>query len=169
MAYQERYPTDPAATTGSYNVLKTGEPELYPEITDEMLVASARDEEYLRLTRELGLASVIVVPLTARGRTLGVITLISAESGRRFGPADLAFAQNLARRAGAAIDNAQLFTQTQEIAVRLQRAILPDRLPHLRGLEISYHYAPAGRTEVGGDFYDVLALPDAASLHSSAT
>lgn len=159
LTYQQRYPPDPAATTGPYNVVKTGRPELYPEITDEMLVATARDEDHLRLTRDLGLASVIVVPLTARGRTLGVITLVSAESGRRFGRADLAFAEDLAQRAGAAIDNAHLFTQTQETAVRLQRAILPRELPMCPGLEISSHYAPAGHSEVGGDFYDVLALP----------
>ena len=160
LAYQQRYPPDPASTTGPYNVLRTGQTELYPEITDEMLVASARDEDHLRLTRELGLASVIIVPLTSRGRILGVITLVSAESGRRLGPSDAAFAENLARRAGAAIDNAHLFTQTRETALRLQRAILPSHLPRVQGLEIACHYAPAGDTEVGGDFYDALVLPD---------
>ena len=76
-----RYPLDPDAPTGVPNVLRTGQPVLQPEVSDEMLVASARDEEYLRLIREVGIRSVILVPLIAHERTLGVLTLIAAESG----------------------------------------------------------------------------------------
>ena len=69
----------------SPNVIRTGEPELYPEIPDEMLVAGAVDEEHLRIIREVGIRSAIVVPLVAHDRTLGAVTLIAAESGRRYG------------------------------------------------------------------------------------
>ena len=158
--YQRRYPADAQSLTGSASVVRTGVSEIYPEITDEMLVASAQDEEHLRRTRELGLASVMIVPLHARGRVLGAMTFVSAESGRRYDTADLAFAENLARRAATAIDNADLFTQTQEVAMRLQRAVLPSRLPEVEGFDIAFEYHPAGRTEVGGDFYDVVALGD---------
>jgi signal transduction histidine kinase len=117
----ERYPPDPAASTGVPNVLRTGRPELYPEITDEMLVASAIDDDHLRIVRELGLRSVMIVPLTARGRTRGALTLVSAESRRRYGDADLALALELGRRAGFAVDNARLLADAQAAAERTAR------------------------------------------------
>ena len=104
-----RYPTDWDAPTGAPHVLRTGKPELYRDIPDELLVAGAKDEEHLRIIRELSMRSAIVVPLTARGRTLGVLTLISAESGRRYGEADLDLAMELGRRAGLAVDHSQMF------------------------------------------------------------
>jgi PAS domain S-box-containing protein len=116
---QERYPPDPEASSGVPKVLRTGRPEFYPEITDEMLGAAARDEEHLRLLRRMGFTSVIIVPMVARGRTLGAVTLVSAESGRRYGEADLELAQELARRAALAVDNARLYEEAQrEIAER---------------------------------------------------
>ena len=156
---QRRYPPDPDARTGSPNVVKTGVGELYPEITDEMLVAGARDAEHLRISRALQLHSALVVPLSVPGgRILGTITLIQAESGRRYSQADLAMAQDLGRRAAVAIDNAQLHSQTREAAVVLQRAVLPDQLARVPGWQIAALYRPAGRTEVGGDFYDTIAI-----------
>ena len=113
-----RYPPNPNATTGVPNVLRTGSPELYAEITDEMLVAGAIDAEHLRLIRELGLRSAMVVPLTVRGNTFGALTLVSAESRRRYGPDDLALAMELARRAAFAIDSARQHQQ----ALSAQRA-----------------------------------------------
>lgn len=104
----KRYPPDPTAPTGVYKVLRTGTPELYSEISDEMIEAAARDDEHLRISRELGLKSAIVVPLIAHGRTLGALTLVTSESGRRYGQADLEFAMELARRAALAVDNARL-------------------------------------------------------------
>jgi signal transduction histidine kinase len=102
-----RYPPQLEASTGAPNVLRTGKPELYPEITDEMLVAGAVDDEHLRISRELGLHSAMVVPLTAHDRTFGVLTLVSAESRRRYDSADLSLAMELARRAALAIDGAR--------------------------------------------------------------
>src|SRR4051812_11594552 len=74
---------------GIGKALHTGESQLYPEITDEMLVRSAIDDEHLRLLREVGLRSVLIVPLRAASRTLGAMTLVNAESGRRFDDADV--------------------------------------------------------------------------------
>ncbi len=110
---RRRYPPPPNATTGVPNVLRTGVSEIYPEISDEMIVAGAIDEEHLRISRELKLRSAIVVPLVARGTTLGAITMVYAESGRRYTGADLALAEEIARRAAISVDNARLYGAEQ--------------------------------------------------------
>ena len=104
-----RYPPRLDAPTGAPHVLRTGEPELYPEISDEMLVASAVDAEHLALSRALDLCSAMVVPLVAHERTFGAMTLVSAESRRRYTAEDLSLAVELARRAALAIDQARLY------------------------------------------------------------
>lgn len=157
---QDRYPPDPDAESGVAKVVRSGVSELYPEITDEMLVAGARDAEHLQLCRDLNLRSVLIVPLVARDRTLGAITLVRAETPQRYGPADLAAAEDLGRRAGVAIDNAELHSQTRQVARQFQRAVLPDRLDDIEGWDVAIHSNPAARSEVGGDFYDALPLPD---------
>jgi serine phosphatase RsbU (regulator of sigma subunit) len=91
---------------------------------------------------------------------LGTLTLVWAESDRRYDESDLAFAEELARRAATAIDNAQLHSQTLEAALQLQRAVLPDSIADIPGWETAVHYNPSGRTEVGGDFYDAVPLGD---------
>ncbi|HEY2272095.1 MAG TPA: SpoIIE family protein phosphatase [Jatrophihabitantaceae bacterium] len=159
---QDRYPTDPDAPAGAPHVIRTGVSELYPEISDDMLAAGARDEEHLRIARELDLRSALVVPLAARGRTLGSITMIRTSDRSPYDDSDLAFAEDLGRRAGVAIDNAQLYAQTQDVALQLQRAVLPEALDNISGWEIATYYAPGGRGGVGGDFYDAIALPDGA-------
>jgi PAS domain S-box-containing protein len=111
---QERYPPDSEASGGVPNVLRTGRPEFYPEVTDEMLEAVAHDQEHLGLLRRIGFTSVIIVPMTARRRTLGAVILVSAESGRRYGKADLELAEELARRAALAVDNARLYAEAQK-------------------------------------------------------
>ena len=82
-------------------VLRTGESELYPHIPDELLVHSAVDDEHLELIRSVGMVSGMVVPMRVRDTVLGAITFVTAESGRHFGPADLALAEDLALRAAA--------------------------------------------------------------------
>jgi PAS domain S-box-containing protein len=108
-----RYPPDPNAPVGAPNVVRTGRSELLAEIPDELLVAVTVDADHLRIARELGLRSAMTVPLAARGRTLGVISFVSAESGRRYGPDDLALAEELGRRAGLAVDNARLYREAE--------------------------------------------------------
>ncbi|HEX6288742.1 MAG TPA: PAS domain S-box protein [Herpetosiphonaceae bacterium] len=114
---QERYPAHPDTPRGKWHVLRTGQPELFSEMSDEMLVKAAHDEEHLRLLREVGFTSYICVPLIARKRTFGVITLISAESGRRYDDDDLALAGHLARRAASAVDNSRLYREAQEAII----------------------------------------------------
>jgi PAS domain S-box-containing protein len=110
----EKYPPDPDAPYGVPNVIRTGRPELFAEIDDELLVqATSETPELLTLLRELGLRSSMCVPLIARDRVLGAMTFISAESGRHYDEHDLAIALDLARRAATAVDNALLFRETQ--------------------------------------------------------
>jgi PAS domain S-box-containing protein len=116
---QERYPSDPEATRGVRKVLQTGEPDMMAEIPDELLDQAAMDVEHRTIMRELGLRSYMVVPMVARGRSHGAITLVSAESGRRYEETDLRLAEELARRAALAVDNAKLYEEAQrEIAER---------------------------------------------------
>ena len=105
----ERYPIDADDTTGVPAVVRSGRSQLYPEISDDMLVAAAVDDEHLALLRMLGMRSVMIVPIRAHGRTMGAITLIGAESGRQFTAQDLPIAEELARRSALAIENAELF------------------------------------------------------------
>ncbi|MGH2448452.1 MAG: ATP-binding protein [Chloroflexota bacterium] len=113
---QKRYPYDPESPSGTANVLRTGQPEMVSEITDELLVEASPDEYILGILRELGLRSTMTVPLIARDRTLGAITLIRAETGRPYGDADLSLATDLAARAALAVDNAHLYTEAQRVA-----------------------------------------------------
>jgi signal transduction histidine kinase len=112
-----RFPIDPDADAGVPLVLRTGEPQFIPEISADLLAAAVeRQPELKEVLHELGLSSAMVVPIAARGRTLGAISFISAESGRRYTPADLEVAGDLGRRAGIAVDNAQLYRQAEERA-----------------------------------------------------
>jgi len=151
----EANPPDPDRGIG--RVIRTGVSELYPEITDEMLVQGALDETHLALLRQVGFRSALVVPLRARGRTLGVMTLVNAESLRRFAQSDLEFVEQIAGRAAMAVDNARLATARREIAETLQRSLLPHAVPAIAGWEVATLYRPASgldEVEVGGDFYD---------------
>ena len=105
----KRYPPDHSTSGGVGNVIRTGVPMLYRHIPDEMLVAAARDEDHLSIMRELQIRSALIVPMIARGRTLGALTLISSDQNRLYGEADQALAMELATRAAIAIDNAQLY------------------------------------------------------------
>ncbi len=127
---QERYPVDLDAPRGVANVLRTGQSEYYPEVNDALIQAAAQDDEHLTVLREVGMRSALMVPLLARGRVLGAITLVSAESGHLLSAADLALAEDLARRAAVAIDNAWLYTerkradeQKNELLVQVRQAL----------------------------------------------
>src|SRR5215471_309606 len=109
-----RHPPDPAAPQGAPHILRTGQPELIAEVTDALLVETVKNEELLRIMRDLGLKSYLGVPLQARGKTVGAITFVAAESGRRFDATDLAVAEDLAHRAGIAMENARLYSEVRE-------------------------------------------------------
>jgi PAS domain S-box-containing protein len=154
--FSERYPSRVEDPTGAAEVLRTGESQLYPVITDEMLVAGALDDEHLELIRKLGMASVMIVPMRSADRVVGVISLVSAESGRRFTQSDLELAEELGRRAGTALENARLYTELSTVARTLQEGLLPPSLPSVPGWTMDSLYLPAAAdVEVGGDFYDV--------------
>ncbi|KAB2900296.1 MAG: PAS domain S-box protein, partial [Kofleriaceae bacterium] len=99
-----RYPPDPDAVTGVPNVIRTGKAEFYPEIPQELLERAAVDPEHRRIIQELDLRSGLVVPLRGRAEVFGALSLIYAQSDRRYTADDLAFAEELARRAALMIE-----------------------------------------------------------------
>jgi PAS domain S-box-containing protein len=117
-----RYPTDWTAERGMAAVLRDGTPIFLPVVEDALLVASARDEEHLRLLRALHFSSLIVVPLVARGLTLGALTVCMTESGRRYDEADLALVQDLGQRAATAVDNARLYREAERARAEAEAA-----------------------------------------------
>jgi PAS domain S-box-containing protein len=137
-------------------VRRTGEPVLYNEIPDELLVETAIDDEHLALLRAVGMRAALIVPMIARNRTIGALTLVSAESGRTFGEGDVEFAAQIAERAALAVENARLYSERSEVARTLQSSLLPEEIPNVPGWEVAAFYRPAGHeSEVGGDFYDL--------------
>ncbi len=124
LEYSRLYPEQIRPDTGLGLALRTGNSEIYSVITDEMLVAAARDDEHLRRIRELRLSSSILVPLKARGKVLGAIRLLASGKRRSFDADDLQLAEDLARRAASAVDNAQLHRAVleQENSLRLSHS-----------------------------------------------
>jgi PAS domain S-box-containing protein len=111
-----RYPENPKAVQGPPLVRRTGRSELVTEISEPQLAELTQDDFHLGLVRELGVQSYMCVPLLAHGEVLGVISLVAAESGRRYAREDLAVAEELARRAGTAVENAKLYREVEERA-----------------------------------------------------
>ena len=133
---QARRPVDPDADVGVARVLRTGQAELASRIDADLLRRMRADEETVRLVEDLGLRSAILVPLVARGRTMGVISLIVAEGKWSYGPDDLAFASELASRAALTLDTLGAYEQIratserngilQRLATSLSRAVTVD-------------------------------------------
>jgi PAS domain S-box-containing protein len=148
-------PARPDPDQGLGRVLRTGRAALYPEISDEMLVAAAVDERHLELLRSVGFCSAVVVPMRIGKRTLGALTMVSAESGRVLEQSDVRLAEEIAARAAVAIENARVHSERSAIAHTLQQSLLPERPPEIPGYELASVYIPAYESsEVGGDFYD---------------
>jgi PAS domain S-box-containing protein len=149
-------PPDPNARGGVRQVLRTGHPELHSDLLVELADGAAAEAGYFRLAREFRMRSAIVVPMIARGRTLGALTIATDRTGRRFDERDLDLAEELARRCATAIDNARLFSERAYIARTLQQSLLPAELPDIPGIEAAARFRPTGEgNEVGGDFYDL--------------
>ncbi|MBX4204749.1 MAG: PAS domain S-box protein [Candidatus Doudnabacteria bacterium] len=108
-----KYPNHKDPERGTWKIITTGKAEIYKEITDDMLRASSRDPEHYELTSKLGIKSALMVPLVARDKVFGVMSLIWAESNKRYEEKDLKFFEELGRRAGMAIDNALLYREAQ--------------------------------------------------------
>ncbi len=111
---RRRFPVVPEDPYGAAAVLQSGRSELYSEVSQEFLVKATRDSEELDLYRRLDPCSAIVAPLRARGRTIGALTLIAAETPRRYDEEDLHFVEEVAQLAALMIDNARLHRDEQE-------------------------------------------------------
>ena len=125
------------------------------EIRSQVAYAPAQVEALLAR----GVHTNMVVPLIARGVTLGVAAFCRAEHPEPYGEADLRLASDLVSRAAVCIDNARLYTREHSTAITLQRSLLPQHIPRVTGLQIAHRYQPASQTaEVGGDWFDVIPL-----------
>jgi PAS domain S-box-containing protein len=152
----------PIFTGGSAirRVVESGQPVLYAHVDDELLARTGGPRERVALVRAAGVRSVVAVPLRARSRVLGSLVLCLTGDDRAYDESDLELATDIGRRAGLAVDNARLYSKEHDVAVALQRSMLP-ALPEVPGLEMAAHYfAGSERADVGGDWYDVLPLPD---------
>jgi light-regulated signal transduction histidine kinase (bacteriophytochrome) len=118
---QKGFKPEGASSIGVPNVIRTGVSEIYPTVTDEVLTAAAADPGHLDILKKAGIRSAIIVPVSSRDRVLGTITLVSTESGRQYGPADLRLAEELARRAAQSIENSRLHQEVQARVEEVQR------------------------------------------------
>jgi PAS domain S-box-containing protein len=130
--------------------------ELTPDVLEQVFTYPGALEAFQRL----GGAQIVTVPMVARRRTLGAIALIRSSADNPFGQDDVHLAADLGSRAALAIDNVRLYQREHTVADTLQRSLLPV-LPDVPGIESAAHYVSASSAaDVGGDFYDLLALPD---------
>jgi PAS domain S-box-containing protein len=121
----QRYPLNPQATHGAPNVIRTGVAEIYAEVGEtDTAEAIGPDSSEAKIARELGVTSALIVPLTARGRTFGALTLVWSESGQHYTPADLALAEELARRTALVIDNSRLYAESQKLNAELEQRVM---------------------------------------------
>lgn len=159
------FPVHQNDANGPGRVMRTGKPELIPSIPDELLQANAKSPEHLALIRKLPLKTALVMPLAARGHILGTLTLVR-ETGEPFAHTEFGLCEEIARRAGMALDNASLYERERLAAITLQRSLLPQALPTLSGAVCAARYVPgAVGTEVGGDWYDVIPLTDDTAVY----
>jgi PAS domain S-box-containing protein len=139
-----------------------GAPRFLPDVDPGAFTAGAIDQEHRAALERLCPRSLITVPLAAgSGQPLGALTFVTGPSGRRLGEEDLRLAEDLGRRGAAAVAHARLHAERSHIARTLQDSLLPPRLPVVPGARVASRFHAAGAAhEVGGDFYDLFALPD---------
>lgn len=156
----DRYPPQPGSPHPGAVVIEEGRSIYATEIPSGFLRRIARSPHHLEVAEQLGVESYMSVPLMVAGEILGAITLVSAGSGRRFGPDDLRLAEDLAGQVTDVVFSARQNERQHELAHQLQRLLLPEALPEVAGVEVSARYLTARRdAEAGGDFYDVVVLP----------
>ncbi|MCH0573253.1 SpoIIE family protein phosphatase [Streptomyces sp. MUM 136J] len=159
---------DPPGRTARYGpdrlvtqCVRTGRPVLVEHVQEADLPRIAHSPEAAELLAAAGVHSYLAVPLIARGEVLGSLDLKRTRNPLPFGPDDLVLARELAARAAVQIDNARWYQNARNVALTLQRSLLPSHPPVTGGLEVASRYQPAGATtEVGGDWFDVIPLED---------
>ncbi|MBD2515980.1 PAS domain S-box protein [Nostoc sp. FACHB-973] len=119
----QQYAQDYKGASAITKVLQTGQSELIPEVPDSLLVANTQNEEHLELVRQLGMKSVMIVPLIAGGRVLGTISFVTAESDRRYDRSDLTLAGDIAYRAALAVENAQLYRDIHQALIHYAESL----------------------------------------------
>ncbi len=140
-------------------VLRTGTQVSMRHVTPDALRRIVTSPEQRETVERLGVASVVAVPLSARGRNAGVLVAVRAASSPPFDAEDEDLLVEIGRRTALALENAQLYSEREYIADTLQQSLLPPKLPSIPGLEIGARYQPASEgTSVGGDFYDVFEI-----------
>ncbi len=158
----ERLVRDPPEARGAHpaaHVIRTGETRWSADMSDGFLAATTRDEKHLALVKALHFRSYVAVPLMGDAGVLGALTVVSVS--RALGRDDVEFAERLAGHVAAVVDNARRYESTLQTSRVLQQSLLPLSLPDVPGLEVAFRYLPATRgLEVGGDFYDLILLPD---------
>lgn len=154
-------PLDPGRPSGVGAVVRTGDSEAYPKVNDAALEAVARDPRHLALLRGLRVRSLTIVPVRAGNRTVGAMTFGIVRRGRRYSPEDVDLIEELASRAGTALENVWLYEERTRVARMLQQSLLPSEIPSVEDLDIVVRFHPLGEGHlVGGDFYDVFRPDD---------
>ncbi|SDP66081.1 PAS domain S-box-containing protein [Klenkia soli] len=146
----------------SRRAMETRQPVLLQGLTDAQLDEVFAHPAARGAYDRLGGREVLAVPLIARRRVLGSMALVAIGADNGFDEDDVDLVQDLARRAGLALDNVRLYQAEHQVAETLQRSLLP-QLPDIPGVTAAAHYVSASTAaDVGGDFYDLLQLPDGA-------
>ncbi len=161
-AIRRRSPLSPEGAHPVARVLRDGEPAVVRDLTSPGTRAEvAQSDEHAHFIAKVGYRSAAVLPMVARGRTLGVLSFLHAHGDLRYDPEDLALLSDLASRAALALDNARLSSERAAIAKTLQAGLRPDEPPEIPGYEVAVVFEPAGENvEIGGDFYDVFQAGD---------
>ncbi len=155
-----KYAPDPEGDHPSIEVMHTGRVRWSTTMSDEFLRRTSRDEHHFALLKELRFTSYMALPLVADNRILGSITLVSAGSGRRFGPDDLTLADDFTSCVAQVVATTHRNDAARHAAQTLQASLLPEHLPQVPGLSYAVRYLPATLdNDVGGDFYDVITSP----------
>ncbi len=169
---QRLYPSDPDRESGVTAVINSGTSQLVPNITEEMLAATALDDEHLRRLLEFQMSSAMIVPLTGTSGTFGALSMIYAESGRHYREQDRAMAEELASRAALAVERAETFRRQTgrlaaitRIAESTQHAILPPVPPRVGCVALAARYVSAAKEAlIGGDLYEIVPMQDRVRL-----
>ena len=155
-----RHAPDMGGTHPGALALRTGRSQWSTDMTDDFMRSTTRGDRHYELTRMLGFESYVSVPLLTDDETIGALTLVTAGSGRRYEEEDLSLAEDLADQVASVIQRARAFDEQSSIAHLLQNSLLPSGLDQIPGIDAAARYVPSSQVaEVGGDFYDVVALP----------